>query len=585
MIDKIQTFFNEIFKTLNYKQDFAVVTISDRPELSDFQCNGALKLAKELGKNPREIGDSIKEILEKNYSSYFEKISVDGPGFINLKISNEFLIESFNKILNDEKMGFKKEANPKKVVLDYGGPNVAKELHVGHLRPAVIGESVKRIIQFCGDETIADVHLGDFGLPMGMLIEAIKKQNPDLPYFDENFKGEYPKEPPITVSELNDLYPKASSLCKEDETEKEKARLATKKLQEGDPGYNALWKHFVDLSVIAIRKVYDRLGVSFDLWNGEAKTYSTLMKIIEEQYKKGVIKDSEGAKIIEVKEESDNKEVPPLIIEKSNGAVMYGGTDLATIVERKRDFDPDKVLYFVGNRQALHFEQVFRASEKIRAIKKENLEHIGNGTVNGPDGKPFKTRSGGVMKLNEFLDIAKDKVLRKMNESANNKGFNDNEIDEIAEQVGVSAVIFADLQNYRGSDYIFNIDNSVKFEGKTGPYILYTAVRLKSLLSKLGSDFDGEIKNMENDEDRVLVLSILNFSTFLKAAYEKRAPNILADYLYSLTQNVNNFYHKYHILSEEDSVVKSDRVLVLKAALSLIEMCGSLLLLRFPEKM
>jgi arginyl-tRNA synthetase len=583
-MDEINDILKNSFTSLGYNQEHAFVNISNRPDISDFQCNAALKLAKEVGKNPREIAEQITEKLsaDKAADLMFDKITIDGPGFINFTLSNAYLETTFKSINKETDFDAKSFSRNNKVVLDYGGPNVAKDLHVGHLRTAVIGESIKRIMQFLGDTVISDVHLGDWGLPMGMIIEGIRKRYPDLPYFDESFTGEFPEESPVTIEELNAIYPEQSKLCKEDEEEYKKAKRATKELQSGRIGYVKLWRHFTNVSISGIREIYDRLGVTFDYWYGESKVHDVALRMNDNLRGKGLLEKSEGAEVIKVKRKDDNKEVPPLIIVNSEGAFTYATSDLATIYDRKEEFDPDKILYVVDQRQSLHFEQVFRAAERAQYFRQEDLEHLPVGTVNGLDGKPFKTRSGDTVKLNDFIDTVIENAAEKVAKSS--KLFK-NEFDNVASKVGISAIVFGDLQNHRSGAYIFDVDKMTSFEGKTGPYILYTAVRIKSILEKAsGGKATSDIKIL-SDEERQLILQILNFSYSLNEAYIKRAPNIICDFLYDFCQGINNFYHKYKIITEKNSSVKNSRLSLLEKSLSLIELISHLLLIQIPERM
>ncbi len=562
-----------------------LVRLSDRPDISDFQSNGALTLAKTLKQNPRAIAQQIADILVQDL--FFEKISVDGPGFINMTISKQALTENANVILNTPTLGYERLDEPKTVVVDYGGPNVAKALHVGHLRPAVIGESVKRIHIFAGDKTIGDVHLGDWGLPMGLLITEIREKQPDLPYFDDSFTGEYPKEPPFTVKDLETMYPIASQKSKTDAEYLATAKENTRLLQNGHRGFRALWQHFIDTSIAEIRKLYDPMDIQFDLWRGESHVHDRLQEMIVRLQKEGLIVPDSGAEVIHLPKSSTGNDLPPLIMVKSDGAVMYGATDLATIEERVDEFNPDSILYVVDARQGLHFEQVFAGAEKIGLTKKVKLQHLGFGTINGKDNKPFKTRDGGVMTLKMLIEIATNSALAKMNAGEMGRGLSETEKTEISSVVGVSALKFADLMNERMKNYIFDEDKLTSTEGKTGPYVLYALVRMKSVLEKMGATreiTDLDKMTITESAERQLLLRLYQMPESLQTAYDNNAPHVICDYLYKLAQDFNVFYHDCPIKDAEETV-KTTRLALTKYALAMGEKMAWILGLRVPEKM
>lgn len=585
-----------LFNTIKEKVDTAyrangfenantLVRLSDRPDISDYQSNGALALAKELKQNPRVLAQAIANCLKTD--SFFDTVTVDGPGFINMKVSNKALSDLAFDILSAEKGGYERSIAPKTVVLDYGGPNVAKALHVGHLRPAVIGESIKRILAFAGDNTIGDVHLGDWGKPMGLLITVIQEKYPALPYFNADYNGEYPKEAPFTSKDLEVMYPEASARSKEDEAFALKAAENTKLLQDGHRGYRALWQHFINLSVADIKQMYDELDVHFDLWRGESHVHDRLQKMIERFKKNGTIIQDDGAGIIPLGKSKGGNDLPPLIMVKSDGAVMYGATDLATIEERVHEFNPDEILYIVDARQGLHFEQVFKGAELVGLADNIKLEHLGFGTINGKDNKPFKTRDGGVMTLRALIELASGAALKKMNAGEMGRDLTEDEKQQISKIVGVSALKFADLMNERMKNYIFDEDKLTSTEGKTGPYILYAIVRMKSILEKMGVSQtltpDDKII-IKVPAERSLILRLYAMPEAVQTAYDNRAPHVIADYLFKLAQDFNLFYHDCPI-KDADEQTKKSRLALTKYTLRIALMMADLLGLRVPDKM
>lgn len=579
-IKQLECDIKKIINNLGYELDEVTLSITNRPDLGEYQINDAMKLAKKYGTNPREIAMKIADELIRD--NRFINVNIAGAGFINVSISDEYLIECMNKMISDVYNNIDKE-EPKTILLDYGGANVAKALHVGHLRSANIGEALKRLAKLLGVNTIADAHLGDWGRPIGLVMLELKKRHPELPYFDENYIGEYPSESPVTNDELMELYPCASNKAKEDESYMEEARIITAKFQNGNDGLMALWNHIMNVSKTDIKRIYDRLNTTFEIWNGESDADKYTSEMISYLKDKNLVKDSMGAKIIEIKEENDDHEVPPLLLVKSNGSASYETTDLSCIWERVKNYNPDEIWYLTDARQALHFEQVFRAAKKSQIVNENTkLEFIPFGTMNGSDGKPFKTRDGGVMKLETLLDLAKEECEKKILPNITGS-----EREKIAEMVGVAAVKYADLIPYRGTDYIFDISKFSDLEGKTGPYLLYSTIRMKSLLNKadLANIQYDEIKVLKNEYDREIMLNLLNLPTALSKAYESKSLNEIADYIYSLTSSFNKFYSENRIIDEEESVVRSSWLalskLVLNINLCLLDVLG----IKCPNKM
>ena len=531
-----------------------IVNLSDRPDLSQFQCNKALELAKELKQNPRDIAETIVSDLKDN--SIFKDVSIAGPGFINMTLSDTFLASFVQEMSMDSKLGID-SVEPKKILIDYGGANVAKPLHVGHLRSAIIGEGLKRLAKELGHEVIGDVHLGDWGRPLGIVISEIKRRNPDLIYFDENYSGEYPKESPVTMDELNEIYPSASAACKVDEERLQEARIATAILQNDDAvghrGYYALWKHIIDVSIESLKENYDRLGVNFELWRGESDCIKSIPEMMDIFEKKNLLKESEGAIVMDVSEPTDTFEVPPLILKTQNNSVGYQTTELATIYERIKEFNPDEIWYVVDGRQEMHFQQVFRGAYKSGIVPSNvKLRFIGFGTMNGKDGKPFKTRDGGVMRLSDLLELVKQSSKERL--ISDNKELSEKEIDDISYKIADASIKYADALSIRTTDYIFDIDKFIENQGKTGPYILYSAVRIKSLLNKaMEKDIKGGVLQAPlKDEERNLMLCISRLPDIINLSYENKSLTEIADYLFDLNSSYNSFYNGTKILSEID---------------------------------
>ena len=571
------------FAACGFDEKYAMVTLSNRPDLCQFQCNGAMAAAKEYKKAPIAIANEVVEKLAEN--AMFSKCEACPPGFINMNLSDEFIAGFVSGMAADtERFGVEKVATPKKVMIDYGGPNVAKPLHVGHLRSAIIGESIKRTARFMGDEVIGDVHLGDWGLQMGLIITELKLRKPELVYFDENYDGEYPTEPPFTISELEEIYPCASGKSKEDEAYKEAALRATYELQHGRKGYQALLTHILNVSVTDLKRNYEKLDVTFDLWKGESDAQPYIPDMVQKMKDDGFAYISEGALVVDVKEETDTKEVPPCMILKSDGASLYNTTDLATMVWRMKDYNPDSIIYVVDKRQELYFTQVFRCAKKTGIVPADkNLYFVGFGTMNGKDGKPFKTRQGGVMRLEYLLKEVEDKMLEKIKE---NGTMSDEDAIKTAQIVGLSAIKYGDLSNQASKDYIFDIDRFTSAEGNTGPYILYTIVRCKSILAKAGVEsIDGSILPAHSDSERGLQLELTKFMAALTSAYEDMAPHKICAYIYDLANAFNRFYHDTKILAEEDEATKASYLKLLMLTRSVLEKSIDLLGFKAPERM
>jgi arginyl-tRNA synthetase len=574
----VEVLVEKAFQEAEIDKKFAKVVKSQRPDLCQFQCNGALAAAKVLGKNPREIGQKIVDILLINTD--FAKVEIAGAGFINISLKDETIAKTIlQENCNDYNLS-------QTIVLDFGGPNVAKPMHVGHLRSAIIGDCLQRLFKYSGCKVIADNHLGDWGTQMGMLICKTKEKYPDLPYFDDNFSGEYPKNPPFDISQLELLYPLASKECKENPQKLEAAAKATDELQQGKKGFVALWKHFVNLSVETLKHDFSKLDVEFDYWLGESFYADKMKEIVEYLKKENFAKESQGALVLNVAESTDTKEIPPVLLVKSGGGFLYATSDIATIDYRVKEFSPNRICYVVDKRQSLHFEQVFRAVKKTKIAPQELLlQHVGFGTVNGTDGKPYKTREGGVMKLSDLIDSVINKAKERIEEAGLAADESESEKKKIAETVGISALKFADLSNYRLSDYIFDLDKFCAFEGKTGPYLLYTAVRIKSIIRKANAAgiSTGDIKITDNDRD--LLLEIGRMNEVLESATVDCSPNFLCDYIYGLSQEFNRFYKSSPILHEENFDLQSSRLKIAEITLETIEIILGILGISIPEKM
>lgn len=585
LIKQLSNIVEDKFEQCGFDRQYGMVTVSNRPDLCQFQCNGALVAAKKYRKAPVQIANQVA--LELKNIDAFESVSVVAPGFINLNIKDSFLTGYVNSMAVDESCGCSKSKSPMTIIVDYGGANVAKPLHVGHLRAAIIGESIKRICRFLGHNVIGDVHLGDWGLQIGMVISEVKRRKPELPYFDENYTGDYPEEAPFTIDELEEIYPAASKLAKSDEAAMEEARKATFELQNGKAGYIALWKHILNVSVADLKKNYGNLNVEFDLWKGESDCQEYIGEIVDYLKDNNYTYESQGALVVDVAEESDTYTVPPFIVLKSDGASLYSTTDLATIWQRIKDYNPDEIIYVVDKRQGLHFEQVFRCSKKTK-IAGDNLkfDFIGFGTMNGKDGKPFKTREGGVMRLQDLIEIIKNSVRDKLKGS---NSIDTDEIEEIAAKVGLSALKYGDLSNQATKDYVFDIDRFASFEGNTGPYILYTVVRIKSILKKALQEQEISISNNilapYSDNERDLMLKLTRFNEAVELSFTDKSPNKICEYIYDLSNLFNKFYHDNKILSEENIEKKQSWINLISLTKYVLETGLYLLGIEAPEKM
>ncbi len=567
------------FQKAGFDASFGRVTVSNRPDLCQYQCNGALAAAKQYKCAPIQIAKAVAENLD---AADFSMIDAVMPGFINLNLSDSFLQAYLEAIRNADDFGVEKIGAGKTVVVDYGGANVAKPLHIGHLRPAIIGESLKRLHSFMGYHTIGDVHLGDWGLQMGLIIAELQERQPELPYFDPDYTGDYPQKAPFTVDELEEIYPTASGK-KSDPDFSDRAHQATLELQQGRPGYRALWQHILAVSVADLRKNYDHLDVHFEKWLGESDADPYIPAMIQDLKARGLAVMSDGAWVIPVAEEADKKEVPPMILVKSDGSAIYATTDLATMVQRTQDWDPHKILYVTDKRQNLHFEQVFRAARKSGIVRPETeLAHVGHGTMNGADGKPFETRDGGVLRLEQLIADMTDFVRSKVVE---NKIVADHEVEDTTRKIAMAALKYGDLSNQPTKDYNFDLERFAAFEGNTGPYILYTIVRIKSILSKYGPWEHLSIQAPANEYAKDLMLSITRFAPAMEAALKASAPNLICAYIYELAGAVNKFYHETRILGEEDKEKQAGYISLIGLAKQVLEKSIYLLGFEAPEKM
>ncbi len=584
LTDLLTADFAAAFERLGLDPAFGTVQVSDRPDLGQFQCNGALPAAGRARRNPREIAQAVIDALAER--SRLADVSVAGAGFVNVTLSDSFLAEHVAAVAADPRLGCPTNAPPARVLIDFGGPNLAKPLHVGHLRSAIIGDCLQRLFRFSGDQVTSDVHLGDWGTPMGLLIVELQRRRPELPYFDPDFTGPYPDTSPVTIDDLEAMYPPAAARAKEDIAVQVAARAATTALQAGRPGYRALWRHFVDVSVAELSADYAKLGISFDLWLGESDAEPEVQPMIQHLKAAGLAAESGGALVIEVAEPADKKEVPPLLLVKSDGAVLYGTTDLATIVQRVREQDPDVMLYVVDKRQSLHFEQVFRAARRAGLAGTSTLEHIAFGTMNGPDGKPFRTRAGGVMRLQDLMAMVLEAAERRLVEADLAQEYPRAEQAAIARMVGLAALKFADLSNHRLTDYVFDLDRFTAFEGRTGPYLLYSAVRARSILRRAEAAglAPGPILPA-SDADRDLMLRLGLLPDSLRKAYVERAPNHLCDYAFQLATAFNTFYHNHHILREADPARQGAWLALTELTGRLLETVLDLLGMEVPERM
>ncbi len=590
ILDLISEEMKKAFEAAGYEGELGRVTLSNRPDLCEYQCNGAMAGAKKYHKAPLVIAQDVAGQLGE--SEVFSEVTAVAPGFLNLKVKEAFVRNYLRRMQESEKFGMEMPDKAKKIIIDYGGPNVAKPLHVGHLRSGIIGESIKRICRYAGHEVIGDIHLGDWGLQMGLIITELQKRMPKLVYFDDAYTGEYPKEAPFTISELEEIYPTASAKSKEDEAYKAAAMEATYKLQNGVRGYRALWQHIINVSVADLKRNYENLQVEFDLWKGESDVHDIIPGMVEEMKKGGYAYESDGALVVDVKEETDTKEVPPCMILKSDGASLYNTTDLATIMDRMANYHPDKLIYLTDKRQELYFEQVFRCARKTKLVNEDTeLVHIGFGTMNGKDGKPFKTREGGVMRLENLIREINEEMIRKIQDNAKTKGYevDAEQAEETAKIVGLAAIKYGDLSNQASKDYIFDMDRFTSFEGDTGPYILYTIVRIKSILSKYveqgGKLTDIVIEDATSVSEKDMMLELAKFNAMMETAYEEIAPHRICAYIYDLANAFNRFYHETKILTEEDNRRKAGWIALLKLTKDVLEVCIDLLGFSAPDRM
>ena len=585
IIEKITEEMEKAFEKAGYDPSYARVTVSNRPDLCEYQCNGAMAAKKAYQKAPLQIAEEVAAAVDS--AEILEEVTAVKPGFINIKVAKPFLADYLQQMYGDSRLSVDEAAEKKTVIIDYGGPNVAKPLHVGHLRSAIIGESIKRTGRFLGHHMIGDVHLGDWGLQMGLIITELRERKPELSYFDESYEGDYPKEAPFTISELEEIYPAASARSKEDEAYREKALTATHELQQGRRGYMALWNHIMNVSVSDLKANYKKLDVEFDLWKKESDAQPYIPDMIQKMKDEGFAYEDQGALIVDVKEETDTKEVPPCMLLKSDGASLYTTTDLATIVERMKLFHPDEILYVVDKRQEMHFVQVFRCARKTGLVNEDTkLSFLGFGTMNGKDGKPFKTRDGGVMRLENLIREIDQEMYKKIVE---NRSVKDTDAEKTAEIVGLSAIKYGDLSNQASKDYVFDIERFTSFEGNTGPYILYTIVRIKSILERFRQEGGvlevGRLLSPVSDSEKSLMLETARFNGMVENAFEEKAPHKICSYIYELSNDFNRFYHETKILTEENQEQKLSWLILLDLVRKVLEQSIDLLGFSAPERM
>ena len=584
ILDIITEKMQQAFTDAGFDPSFGRVTVSNRPDLCEYQCNGALAAAKQYKCAPIQIARAVVEKLDESDYSLVEAVM---PGFINLKLSGSFLRSYLEEMRTAVDFGVKKIGEGKTIVVDYGGANVAKPLHIGHLRPAIIGESLKRLYQFLGYNTIGDVHLGDWGLQMGLIIAELSEREPELPYFDDSFTGDYPAEAPFTVSDLEEIYPTASAK-KADPEFSHKAHQATLELQQGRRGYRALWQHIMNVSVADLKKNYDNLNVHFELWKGESDAQPYIPWLIQDLQDKGLAYESQGALVVDIAEPADTKELPPCIVRKSDGAALYATSDLGTIIEREKDFRPAKYIYITDKRQELHFTQVFRVAKKAGYVRPDvPMIHIGFGTMNGKDGKPFKTRDGGVMRLEHLIADIDAAVYERIME---NRTVSEEEAKETAKIVGLAALKYGDLSNQASKDYVFDIDRFVSFEGNTGPYILYTIVRIKSILGKYedaNDRYDGTpvILPAASDAEKALMLELSKYNDVMETSFAETAPHRICQYIYDLSNAFNSFYHDTRILAQEDKAQQASWIQLITLVKDVLTNCIHVLGFDAPERM
>ena len=586
MIDLIVAELTPAFTACGYDEKYVKVTVSNRPDLCEYQCNGAMAAAKAYKKKPIDIAGEVVEKAKE--SAMFSEINAVMPGFINLRIAPEYLAGYMNRMAEDPKYGLEETKEPETIIVDYGGANVAKPLHVGHLRSAVIGESIKRISRYMGHKVIGDVHLGDWGLQMGLIIEELHDRQPNLPYFDENFTGEYPKEPPFTISELEEIYPAASAKSKQDEAFKERAQEATFKLQSGYAPYRAIWEHIMNVSLKDLKRNYGNLNVSFDLWKGESDAQPYIPQLIDDLVEKGLAYESQGALVVDIAEETDTKELPPCIVRKSDGAALYATSDLATIVQREQDYHPDRYIYVVDKRQELHFTQVFRVAKKAGIVSdKTKMVFLGFGTMNSKDGGPFKTRDGGVMRLERLIADINEEVYKKVQEK---QRVSEEEMRKTAEMIGLAALKYGDLSNQATKDYVFDVDRFISFEGNTGPHIQYMVVRIKSILEKYRELMGGSytlvpVRPASSETEKALQLELCRFGEVVETAFAETAPHRICQYMYDLSDAFNNFYLVNKIIGEEDREKQAGFISLISLTKDVLNACMDLLGIEDPEHM
>ncbi|MGF6990904.1 arginyl-tRNA synthetase [Lachnospiraceae bacterium PF1-21] len=585
LIEILDKKFAEAFVACGYEAKLGKVTLSNRPDLCEFQCNGSMAGAKLYKKAPIVIANEVLEKLDK--SEVFASVQAVPPGFINIIVSDQFVNDYLSKMQADANLGLETAKVPQTIIVDYGGPNVAKPLHIGHLRSAIIGESIKRTARKMGHKVYGDIHLGDWGYQMGLIITEVRERQPNLPYFDESFTGEYPTDAPFTISELEEIYPTASNKAKADEAYREAALQATYLLQNGNPGYTALWKQIMAVSVADLKKNYGNLNVTFDLWMGESDAQKYIPDMVEKLKEDGFAKEDDGALVVDVTEPEDKKEIPPCIILKSDGAALYSTTDLATIVQREADYHPDAITYLADKRQDMHFLQVFRTAKKTGLVPETcQLSFLGFGTMNGEDGKPFKTRDGGVMRLESLITEIEEEVYQKIME---NRETDAEEARATAKIVGLAALKYGDLSNQAAKDYVFDIERFISFEGNTGPYILYTMVRIKSILKKYqeagGNLSSSQIAIADNNSGKALMLEVAKYNEVVETAFVERAPHKLCAFVYDVTNAFNKFYHETKILGEEDEAKRESYLALLQLTLKVLEECIELLGFEAPERM
>jgi len=586
LLTRLSGIVGDAFVTVGLDPTHGEVVVSQRPDLGQFQCNGALAAAREEGKSPRDIAEAV--VREFRSNELFATVSIAGPGFINLTLSDEAIAQMMQRIAEDERCGCEPVAHPVRYLVDYGGPNVAKAMHVGHIRATIIGDSIQRLLRFLGHDVITDIHMGDWGTQMGMLIIEVERLHPDLPYFDESFDGPYPKEPPVTLDDLQEMYPTVAARAAEDPHEAERARRATTELQNGRPGYRALWQHFHDVTDASHRADFHALGVEFDLWFGESTVHDRIEALLKRIETSGKSRVSDGAVVVPVADANDTMDMPPLLLSKRDGSYLYSTTDLATLEQRVDDLHREDIVYVVDARQSLHFTQVFRAARLAGIVPPDViLEHIGFGTMNGTDGKPFKTREGGVVKLKDLIEMVTDAAMQRLHEAEIADAYPPHERVEIAKAVGIAALKFGDLSNHRTSNYVFDLNRFSSFEGKTGPYLQYGAVRIRSILRKAEEQGlePGSIVAPVSEVERDLMLFLARLPDVLDRAADLRAPNHIAEYAYDLTTRFNRFYEQCHILNEPDAGRQASWLTLVAATLDQLTLTLGLLGIAVPARM